>query len=61
MYVDGAGLLFLCLTGVSIKAPSATSISDEERAAGGILDPEHYRDIAWLEAKVIKVSRCGMK
>lgn len=37
MYVDCAGLMFYCLTGVNVKAPSVTSISDEERAAGGIL------------------------
>lgn len=53
---------------MNVKTPSVTSISDEERADGGILhvsqktkDWEHYGDIAWLEGKVIKVSRCGMK
>lgn len=67
-HIDCAGLLFYHLTGVNVKAPSVTSISDEERADGGILhvsqktkDWEHYGDIAWLEGKVIKVSRCGMK
>lgn len=39
-----AGLQFYSLTAVSVKAPSVTSISDEERAAGGILcQPENQR------------------
>lgn len=44
-YVACAGLLFYCLTGVNVKAPSVTSISDEERAArkNFMCQPENQR------------------